>query len=55
VIVHVYLRVDPSSGPWPHRRAVKEQQRRQRALKPVLWAVKDDLEAGRRPGAAATR
>lgn len=55
VIVHVYLRVDPTGGPWSPRRAVREQHRRQRAVKPVLWAVKDDLEAGRRPGATATR
>ena len=55
VIVHVYLRVDPTGEAWPQRRAQRELRRRQKAVKPVLWAVKDDLEAGRRPGAAAKR
>ncbi|MGH3658707.1 MAG: hypothetical protein ACRDUA_18785 [Micromonosporaceae bacterium] len=52
VIVHVYLRVDPSGGLSP-RRAVRELHRRQRAAKSVLWQVKDDLEAGRRAGERA--
>ncbi len=55
VLAHVYLRVDPAGGPWPQRRALRELHRRQRAVKPVLWAVKDELEAGRRPGEPARR
>lgn len=55
VIVHVYLRVDPSGPAWPPRRAAAEQRRRQRAAKPLLWAVKDELEDGRRPGEPARR
>ncbi|MGH3713082.1 MAG: hypothetical protein ACRDT4_06410 [Micromonosporaceae bacterium] len=55
VVVHVYLRVDPAGTPWPPRRAAAEQRRRQRAAKPLLWTVKDELEGGRRPGEPARR
>ncbi|MQA27819.1 MAG: polyketide cyclase / dehydrase and lipid transport [Micromonosporaceae bacterium] len=55
VIVHVYLRVDPTGAAWSPRRALRELHRRQRALKSVLWAVKDEHEGGRRPGEPARR
>jgi hypothetical protein len=53
VIVHTYLRCDPSDGPLPPRDAVREVQRRARHAKRVLWALKDRLEAGRTVGGPA--
>ena len=51
VIVHHYVRCDPgdgrtlSAGP-----AARELRRRQRHAKRIFWALKDELECGRRPG-----
>ncbi|HEV7825729.1 MAG TPA: polyketide cyclase / dehydrase and lipid transport [Mycobacteriales bacterium] len=53
VIVHTYLRCDPSGGPLRPREAVREVQRRARHAKQVLWALKDRLEAGRTVGGPA--
>lgn len=61
VLVHHYARLDPvdpaTGGPaplpgTPHgwRRAARERARRARRWKRSVWALKDQLEAGRRPG-----
>jgi len=52
-VVHAYLRADPPStgrGRRPARRAARELHRRQRALKRLLFGVKDQFEAGRAAG-----
>jgi hypothetical protein len=54
VVVHVYLRVAPA-GDWPARRVLRERQARRAAVRGLLWAVKDELEGGRRPGGPARR
>jgi len=70
VLVHHYARLDPvdpsTDGPRPlptdlagWRRAARERSRRARAWKRTIWALKDELEAGRpvgerRPGWVAT-
>jgi hypothetical protein len=52
VIAHTYLRADPPATlGW--RDAVKEIQRRARHAKSVWWQLKDTVEDGREPGAAA--
>jgi hypothetical protein len=54
VILHYYLRADPAGAPYRSvHRAAAEVRRRQRATKRVFWALKDELEGGRRPGEAA--
>lgn len=53
-IVHYYLRIDPAAGPLPERAAARELRRRLLHAKRVLWAVKDELEAGRSVGDPAT-
>lgn len=57
VIVHTFLRADPTVPGQPTtpveispNRARRELHRRARHAKRVMWAVKDELEAGRRPG-----
>ncbi len=51
VILHYYLRADPAGAPYRSvHRAVAEVRRRQRAIKRIFWALKDELEGGRRPG-----
>lgn len=55
VIVHVYLRVDPSGERWSASRARRERHRLRAVVPPALWEVKDVLEAGRRPGDPARR
>jgi hypothetical protein len=51
VILHYYLRANPAGAPHRSaRRAVAEGHRRQRATKRIFWALKDELEGGRRPG-----
>lgn len=61
VLLHHYARldpVDPRSGqalpppddPAGWRRAARERDRRARAWKRVVWALKDELEAGREVG-----
>jgi hypothetical protein len=51
VILHYYLRADPAGAPYRSvHRVVAEASRRQRATKRVFWALKDELEGGRRPG-----
>lgn len=49
VLVHSYLRLD---RPWPlpARRCRREQRRRSEHMRRTLWALKDQLEAGRAPG-----
>ena len=55
VIVHLYLRADPIGTGWSGRQALRERHHRGAAARPVLWRVKDELEAGRRPGGPARR
>ena len=50
VIVHHYVRCDPAGGPLPPAAAARQRRRRQRHAKRVFWALKDELERGRRPG-----
>jgi hypothetical protein len=57
VLVHHYARLDRRgrSAPAPDdvagwRRASRERADRARAWKRSVWALKDELEAGRRPG-----
>ena len=50
VIVHHYVRCDPPGGPLPPAAAARQRRRRQRHAKRVFWALKDELERGRRPG-----
>lgn len=62
VIVHYYLRADPTVpgsrtkardvGDSPRARRSIDALRRRRAVawKQVIWDLKDELEAGRRPG-----
>jgi hypothetical protein len=51
VILHYYLRADPAGAPFRSvHRAAAEARRRQRATKRIFWALKDELEGGRRPG-----
>jgi hypothetical protein len=64
VIVHYYLRVDPTlPGSRTERRSLPDSPRARRQLralerrhavrwKRTIWALKDELEAGRAPGAA---
>jgi hypothetical protein len=64
VVVHVYLRVDPTArgsatARWlprspagAQRRAVRESQGRAKAIKAGVWALKDELE-GERPAGCA--
>jgi len=54
VVIHVYLRVD-LAGNWPGRRVLRERRARRAAVRKLLWAVKDELEGGRRPGKPARR
>lgn len=69
VVLHCYLRVDPAGaerrqapgrpaagtalGPAHSRRWAREARRRSLATKGALFKLKDQLEAGRRPGEAA--
>ncbi|HEX6073905.1 MAG TPA: polyketide cyclase / dehydrase and lipid transport [Micromonosporaceae bacterium] len=55
VIVHLYLRADPAGWGWAARRALREQHHSRATARLVLWQVKDELEAGRRPGQPARR
>ncbi len=56
VLVHAYLRADPTDGvAWSARRVRRSLRQRQRQMKAVMWRLKDDLEAGRAPGEPATR
>ena len=61
VVLHHYQRLDPvdARSGTPHavptdlagwRRAARERDRRARAWKRHVWALKDELEAGRAPG-----
>jgi len=61
VLVHHYVRLDPldprtkQPRPEPHddagwRRVAKARAERARRWKVQIWALKDELEAGRRPG-----
>jgi hypothetical protein len=51
VILHYYLRANPAGAPYRSvHRAAAEVRRRQRAIKRIFWALKDELERGRRPG-----
>lgn len=62
VIVHYYLRADPTVpgsrteartvGDSPRARRSIDALRRRRAVawKQIIWGLKDELEAGRRPG-----
>ena len=54
VMLHHYLRLDPANATPVStrviRRGVRERQRRARAWKQQVWALKDELEAGRRAG-----
>lgn len=54
VIVHYYLRADPaggaSEGRGAARAAARLRRERTRRWKRDVWALKDELEAGRRPG-----
>ena len=54
VILHYYLRCEPTAGQ-PHRprAAVRAVRRRQRQAKQVFWGLKDELEGARRPGEPA--
>lgn len=65
VVLHHYARldpVDPATGrPRPEpgdlagwRRAARERARRATAWKRTVWALKDELEAGRSPGTPRT-
>lgn len=46
---------DPASGSvLSHRRAARIRQARAKSWKRVVWALKDELEAGREPGSPAT-
>ena len=64
-IVHHYLRAEPSRDgrvpqPWPDtpggwRRAAAERDRRARAWKRVVWALKDELEGDRPAGRSPSR
>lgn len=54
VIIHIYLRADPA-GNWPGSRVLRERRARRAAVRRLLWAVKDELEGGRRPGRPARR
>ena len=47
VLVHHYVRCDPAGG---GPVTARERRRRQRHAKQVFWALKDELEAGRRAG-----
>ena len=51
VILHHYVRCDAPDGQvLSPAAAVRERRRRQRHAKRVFWALKDELEGGRRPG-----
>ncbi|MGN6243472.1 MAG: polyketide cyclase / dehydrase and lipid transport [Motilibacteraceae bacterium] len=50
VLLHLYLRLDPAGGAPGPRRVDAERRRRAVAWKKHAWALKDALEAGRRPG-----
>jgi hypothetical protein len=59
VLVHHYARLDrPGAGPPApedtagRRRAARARARRARAWKRTVWALKDELEAGREPGSS---
>lgn len=47
VLVHHYVRCDPAGGGPVDRR---ERRRRERHAKQVFWALKDELEGGRKAG-----
>lgn len=47
VLVHAYLRVDPAR---PVRDARRAARRRQESMRRALWALADELTAGRPPG-----
>jgi hypothetical protein len=49
VLVHSYLRVDPTVA-LPARRVAAEARRRRAHGKRALWRIKDELEAGRAAG-----
>lgn len=49
VLVHSYLRIDPTTT-LSHRRVVAEARRRRAHGKRALWRIKDELEAGRAAG-----
>ncbi|MGB9377803.1 MAG: polyketide cyclase / dehydrase and lipid transport [Mycobacteriales bacterium] len=51
VIVHCYLRVDPTSV-WSPRRLRRESRQRQLQVKRVMFALKDRLEVGLGPTSA---
>jgi hypothetical protein len=51
VLLHHYLRVDPTGGELSARRLRRLARKRTRAWKRAAWALKDELEAGRAPGA----
>lgn len=49
-IVHYYLRADMPGRSGSGRRTERERRRRAFAGKRALWAIKDELEAGREVG-----
>jgi len=49
-VLHQFLRLDPAGGPLPSREGTREAQRRQLAAKRIAFALKAELERGRRPG-----
>lgn len=56
VLVHYYLRADRAGSPLPDtpagwRAADRLRAARARAWKTHVWALKDEMERGRRPGA----
>jgi hypothetical protein len=59
VVLHYYLRADPvgragGAGQDTQRWAARERQRRVQRWKGHVHRLKDDLEAGRRPGEASS-
>jgi hypothetical protein len=60
VIVHYYLRTDPTApgssteaAAYDARRAERERRARGAAARRLFWRLKDEIEAGRRPGEPA--
>lgn len=54
VLAHVFLRADPTPpAVWSPRLTRRRQEHWRRHIRQALWAIKDDLEYGRRPGEPA--
>ena len=50
VVLHYFLRIDPTTGALDARSVPREALARQRDAKRIAFALKHELERGRRPG-----